>query len=254
MDSQTKSARGLKFLALATVALLMVALLVASSAATAQADKKPSPVVFAPNSQPYGKSYGEWSALWWRWAYSLPVDGHPLFGEKNDCSAGQSGDVWFLGGTFTPGPPDINGNILGEATRHCKVPDGTALLIPILNGECSTIEGDGTTDEELRPCAQALVNATDLASLKLTVDGVPVGNLDSYRVESPLSTFGPLPENNLLGKPAGSTSLFVGDGFYVMMRPQHLGQHRVHFEAIAAGEGWSFSLDITYKVVVVPAK
>ena len=34
------------------------------------------------------------------------------------------------------------------------------------------------------------------------IDGVPVNNLDAYRVESPLFEFGPLPEDNLLGVPA----------------------------------------------------
>ena len=253
MNGQSNNARGLKFVGLATLALLMVALLVAAaSPALAQEGKKSSTVVFPPNSNPYGRTYGEWSAAWWQWAYSLPVDHHPLFGERNDCSAGQSGDVWFLGGTFTPGPPDINGNVLGEATRKCMVPRGTVLLIPILNAECSTIEGNGTTDAELRQCARDLVDLTDPGSLKLTIDGIPVDNLTAYRVQSPLSTFGPLPGNNLLGQPAGVTSDFVGDGFYVMVQPQALGQHRIHFEATAAGTGWSFSLDITYKVVVVP--
>src|SRR4051794_27081119 len=56
---------------------------------------------------PYGLSYGDWSAQFWRWEFSLPVNGHPLAGNNGDCSAGQSGPVWFLGGTFTttPGPP-----------------------------------------------------------------------------------------------------------------------------------------------------
>lgn len=48
MDSQTKYARGLKFLALATLALLLAALLVASFVPVAQADPNPNQAVHRP--------------------------------------------------------------------------------------------------------------------------------------------------------------------------------------------------------------
>ena len=43
-----------------------------------------NPGVLPANSKPYGKSYAEWSALWWQWAYGLPATGHPLFDEVGD--------------------------------------------------------------------------------------------------------------------------------------------------------------------------
>src|SRR6185312_16592254 len=64
------------------------------------------PVVFPPNSRPYGASYAEWNARWWQWLYgtdrlSSPVfadnPGTPSEPEAVDCSAGQRGSVWFLG-------------------------------------------------------------------------------------------------------------------------------------------------------------
>ena len=30
--------------------------------------------VFPPDSIPYGLTYGEWTAKWWQWAYSMPEE------------------------------------------------------------------------------------------------------------------------------------------------------------------------------------
>src|SRR5439155_9382309 len=97
--------------------------------------------VAPPNSSAFGLSYGEWSARWWQWAYSLPVDHHPLF-DTADCSAGQAGRVWFLGASFAPSISD-GGQIVAIATRDCRVPTGTALFVPVLNAEAATGEGNG---------------------------------------------------------------------------------------------------------------
>src|SRR5262249_45679568 len=79
------------------------------------------PMVVPPGKRYAGKSYAEWSAEWSKWALSLPTDHHPLF-DTADCGTAQSGKVWFLGGTFTGNP----------ATRSCTIPEGKALLFPIL--------------------------------------------------------------------------------------------------------------------------
>src|SRR5207253_9640148 len=104
------------------------------------------------NSRALGLSYGAWSARWWQWAYSLPVDHHPLF-DTAHCSAGQSGKVWFLGASFAPTATG-SAQVVAIATRHCTIPAGTALFFPILNSEASTAEGNGTTEAELRATAQ----------------------------------------------------------------------------------------------------
>src|SRR5208337_1677970 len=57
------------------------------------------PKVMDRDSVAYGRTYSEWSAAWQQWALSIPVANHPLF-DNGDCSVGQSGPVWFLGGKF----------------------------------------------------------------------------------------------------------------------------------------------------------
>jgi hypothetical protein len=69
------------------------------------------------------------------------------------------------------------------------------LFFPIANAEASTIEGNGTTDAELRAAAEGI---QDLAThMSAEIDGVAIRNLDAYRVQSPLYTFGPLPDHNI---------------------------------------------------------
>src|ERR1043166_2405529 len=211
-----------------------------------------NPRIFPLGSSPYGKTYGEWSAEHWKWTFSLPVDHHPLT-DTADCSAGQSGPVWFLGGTFTT---TTEGNVtIATATRDCSVPPGKALFFPIINNECSTLEGNGTTDAELRSCAKFFQDHAH--DLTCTIDGVAVQNLDSYRAQSPLFTYGPLPDNNILesfgvNAPAGSTSASVADGVYVMLAPLSAGSHTIHFTGAlslrtANGDPFDleFRLDIT---------
>jgi hypothetical protein len=57
--------------------LLCAAALLCAGTAFGQKDDKPRPAKFsiAPiKSRPYGKSYGQWGAEWWRWALSFPAE------------------------------------------------------------------------------------------------------------------------------------------------------------------------------------
>ena len=234
-----------------TVVLLMVL-----SPMVAQAGN-PNPGVLPVNSKSYGMTYGEWSAEFWKWEYSMPVDEHPLF-DTADCSEGQSGNVWFLGGTFAT-TEQIPGEILGKVTRDCTLPPGKALFFPIVNVECSTVEGNGQTEAELRSCANYFADFIVPEDLKATLDNKPIVNLIDYRVESPLFTFGPLPDNNILWEFGytdaipGATSLSASDGVHLMLAPLPAGQHKLHYEGtinLSSIGGPKFIQDITYNLNV----
>ncbi len=212
-----------------------------------------NPQVIPPGAKAYGMTYGEWSARWYQWVYSLPVDRHPLF-DTADCSEGQTGKVWFLGGTYTFVEED--GVVKGEADRDCSMPFGTALFLPIMNAECNQIV-DGYPDEEsLRECANYL--ADHIQDLKATIDGKELKHLGLYRAESPLFTIGPLPADNILGADPGATAPSVADGFYIMLAPLSRGEHYIHFEGAAVftlaedGFDFLFELDIDYRITVEP--
>lgn len=133
------------------------------------------------------------TAEFWKWLYSVPVNKHPLF-DMADCSEGQSGDVWFLGGTFASSPGVFQRNV----NQSCGLPARKALFFPIVNLDCSTVEGNGQTEAELRACANYLADLIVTKDLNATVDSVSIENLKHYMAESPLFTFGPLPANNVL--------------------------------------------------------
>src|SRR5204863_3193342 len=121
-----------------------------------------------------------------------------------------------------------------QADRNCTIPVGKALFFPLNNTECSTIEGAGDTEEELRDCAQFFSDFIVPDSLFCVVDGRQVPNLPDYRVQSPLFTFGPLPDNNVLEyfgitAPEGSTSPAVNDGVHILLAPLPPGRHTLHF-------------------------
>ena len=208
------------------------------------------PKVFSRDSVVYGRTMGEWSAEWWQWAFSIPVDIHPLFSNP-DCSVGQSGPVWFLGGSF----------VSNTALRSCTVPAGKALFFPILNGEDSALEESfnngcsdpifGSTIVGLSKCA---VGGQNGVSVTAEIDGAPVPHLaERFRVQSPAFGF-TLPENNLLkattGNPYAAGAYFpsAGDGYYLMLSPLNAGNHVIHFHGV--GSGGSFTLDITYNLTV----
>lgn len=208
--------------------------------------------VIPPRAEPFSNTYGEWSAKWWQWNYSLPINSHPLF-DSADCSAGQSGKVWFLGGTFAA-IEEEPGVVRGEADRECHIPQGTALFFPILNVECNAIL-DGSADEDfLRECANSV--ADHIQELQVTIDGNEVEHIGLYRAESPLFTIGPLPDDNIIGADAGSSFDAVGDGFFIMLAPLPVGEHDIHFEGAAVftivedGFDLRFEQDITYHIEV----
>src|SRR5262249_39140054 len=79
-----------------------------------------NPEVVQPNSNEFGNTYGEWSARWVQWLFSIPEDKNPALDSTGaNCDVGQTGQVWFLAGTF--GDP---------AVRKCTIPSGQDLLFP----------------------------------------------------------------------------------------------------------------------------
>ncbi len=246
-----------------TVSLIVMAIIVAVLAMTAATNialaRNPNPGILPPNASPYGHTYGEWSATFFNWAFTLPVDHHPLY-DTADCSVGQSGKVWFLDGTFAPSPV-APGVWEGIKERNCKVPMGKALFITIVASECSTLEGNGSTEKELRDCVTAQTD--HVVSVSFEVDGKALRHMEAYRKQSPLYTFGPLPENNMfqdigLTAPAGTMSPSVADGYYIMLAPLSRGNHTIHytgklvFTQAQDGFDYLFYQDITYHLTVGP--
>ena len=206
-------------------------LLAAGSLATASAAGK-TPNVFPPQSHPRGLSYGEWQVRWSQWQLGSTAGLDAAFDETGaNCLAGlQPKRVWFA--TLVTHP--------GTTTRSCTLPAGTALFFLTVQNECSNIEPPpffGSTEAELRECAAAGFDLVFSGPVSLSVDGVAVPNLRSFRTQTPLFQY-TLPPGNLYGLLAGTTATAaIADGMFVMLKPLHPGVHTVaiHIESEALG-------------------
>ena len=69
--------------------------------------KQSNPGIAPIQSSPHGQTYGEWAADWWKWALEAPASAHPLLDATGEnCGVNQSGQVWFLAGSFV-GPVTV---------------------------------------------------------------------------------------------------------------------------------------------------
>jgi len=248
------------------VCLFVILALAASISLSAQtvssekADHKNAPNIFDRiidrDSVAYGRTYGEWDAEWQQWAYSIPVANHPLF-DRGDCSVGQSGPVWFLGGKFCGNNETCN---LASVVRSCTIPYGKAIYLPALNGEDSVLE-ESVAENPGNPEAlqisflrkvleQYIVGSTPY----VIIDGVAVKDLlEKFTVESTVFSF-TMPDDNYLKAvyppglnfPAGSYYPAVDFGQYVMIAPLPVGHHVIQF----GGTNAYFTLNVKYNLNV----
>jgi hypothetical protein len=213
----------------------------------AAADNGLTSKVIAPDFVIAGRTYGEWTAAWWQWATSIPVASHPLF-DKGDCTVGQTGQVFFLGGKFcSTGDTSCNAS---TAKRQCKVPSGKNLFFPIVNSVDSPPPPD--TINNFRAAVQGVIDGA--TKLEVDLDGQSLTNLRAFRIQSSVFIF-TLPDDNIftaLGQPelAGTYFPAVDDGVYVMLQPLSPGSHLLHFTG--SFPAFSFSLDVTYHLTVSP--
>ncbi|MDQ4017440.1 MAG: hypothetical protein M3129_02735 [Thermoproteota archaeon] len=205
---------------------------------TTDATSNINPGVYPPGSAPYNLTYGEWGAKWWQWVLSLPQDINPLIDQTGEhCAQAQSGPVWFLAGTFG-----------GSAERTCTIPEGKAILFPVLNsGNVKTDPSE--TEEDLRVTTKEAVD--NPAILEASVDGVPLHNLQNYRAESPVFNV-TLSEGNIFGVPELNSEA-VSDGYWVMLEPLPVGDHSVNFRgADTAAVAGGLVTEVTYKLTIAP--
>jgi hypothetical protein len=237
-----------------------------------------TPGIIPPQGHPHGATYGEWSARWWQWAYQTPVHGPQgqvtpfLAGNGTaqspapvDCRYGQSGHVWFLGGTYQPSFPGGGITVSFFANRSCTIPSGTTLFLPIINSEWDNLNAVGQpplTFDEAQLRAKAAADINSIQSMSATVDARPVqgvsGPETAYRVQSPLFSY-VLPSDNLptaafgvkfagAAPPPGA----VADGVFLMIAPLSVGTHVLHWEGTARPPSGPFEQDITYHITVTP--
>lgn len=218
----------------------VASLVLALAFGTLSASAGPARQIAPPQSHDFGRSYSQWAAAWWQWAFSLPVAGHPALDPNADISIGQSGHVWFLGAPF------------GTLERNITVPTGTALYVPIINVDSSTLEEPpffGATAAEQLAIASGF--ADFITDVSFSLDGRTLGNIADFRVASPQFTF-TAPSPWIFGD-TGGTGQATGVGYFVLIEPLSAGIHTIHytgaFKFSDAPEDYIGS-DVTFHVTV----
>jgi hypothetical protein len=240
-----------------TAAALLALALTGVAAAPAAAIPQP-PAVLAPSTNPFGLTYGQWSAKWWKYVLEQDVSHNPILDDVGfDCGRGQSGPVFYLVGLIQP----------GSVTRSCFVPGGKALFIPVRN-----VVNDNTVpitpppgpqqpqttksyQTLLAECAGVIDTAADLT---VTVDYIPVPGVTRdgvYRTSAPSFSYTP-PTHSITQEvfgyyaPGGvPISPVAADGVYVMLAPLSPGAHLVRFKGTIFSDPGTL-IDVTYQLIV----
>lgn len=210
----------------------------------------------APSATARGKvlipGISDLTADWYQWQEAY----YPSFDFGEDCSLGQGGVVWFLGGTGGGDP----------VVRECyePVPAGKQMLFPLVNVNWANTPEENLSVYEKRMVLDDVLGDQDAEDVfggaqacKLTamLDGEPVifSGTPIQRVQTPPFDWGGDPKT-------------VGDGYWVLLPKLPLGEHTIQFTGglcVSAGsEYWIdveglqagdelFKVDVTYILNIV---
>lgn len=220
-----------------------MALFIALFATTAFCATIVAAEIVPPDETAYGSTYAEHSADMWQWFLEELLENHPgLDDSELNVRSGQRGKVWFLGAS-------------PNGMRDVTIPAGKAVFLSLLSAEASNLEGFpfyGATEAEQRAAAINIGNAIE--EMEATVDGVPVANIEDYRVTSSQFSFN-APTPWIFGE-VGGNGTAVADGYYLLLRPLSKGTHTVHFSGVfrlnEADHGFDAEVpyDVTYNITV----
>jgi hypothetical protein len=199
------------------------------------------PAAASPSSPTvYGKTIGDWGLAWWQWAIDSTAANNPITSDGAvDCSAGQSGRVWFLAGTFGT-----------TAVRSCSVPASKALFLAIYN----TLWWNPEDCKRPLGCRRTAAEQMDnITSWTCRIDGRPC--IFTNQVVRDQSN--PLPLNippyswlvTEVGYTPGLREFAIADGYWIMLDPLPAGPHTIRITTTAPG---GFALDVTFNLTVTP--
>jgi hypothetical protein len=200
---------------------------------------------FPLDEEPFGKSWGDWSAEWWKWLLSITDRNNPVndvTGELQQIAQHYLPNVFFLAGTHVT-----------KGERECEIPAGTAIFVPIATMSASYAEfPDLQREEDLRSYAE---EGNQVRDMKLTIDGEEIDkeSLEKYRVKSPLFK-ATLPEDNICLYVKGGETETVSDGYWAFLKPLPSGRHTLVISQNTKNHPPSGTLnckyDLTYHLTV----
>lgn len=193
-------------------------------------------MLYSPNELPFGESWENWTTKWWQWFLSIPVEKHPARDETGDKAGVNQDDpnVWFIAGTTG-----------GTAERIISIPEGMAVLFPVINVTTSYLENPNLkTEDDMRSFVNSHMN--DIAKKMSYIDGEEILITERNRVRTNPFEF-TFPSNNIYGVGSGPTK-GVGDGYWVFLKPMSSGIHTIRTSgACMSGR---VRIDVNIKLIV----
>lgn len=221
----------------------------------------PNPGILPPNSNPFGKSYVEWSIDAWKQSYEAPNATNPLLDTTGALCGPAVGDkVWHLVGSVVG---EYVGPVVTIVRDQCVVPVGKAIFILAGGNSCSTIEpppSRGETDAEVLACEQGWWDSVPFSpEASVIIDGKPVQNMEQYRFRTGLfdvSLEDPTADN-WYGADCSvddcEHARAAGHNYALMLAPLPKGPHTIRMLATwrlpETGEVF-FGWDVTYNLTV----
>ncbi|OUL70969.1 hypothetical protein [Paraburkholderia hospita] len=207
-----------------------------ASPATPAAEKSTARLVAPRHAHFQGKTYKQWVVSFWQWVNGIdngPFYPNPLISCSRPISAGQSGSVWY----WTTPSPYFHALGVPNAPQVCDqsadvIPAGTSILLATLDTFSSTLLPPGAYTPTRAAGERAIADrfADRIQDMFVTIDNVPVNDIESYRVSTDRFTFTAafrwvfgLPEQ-IYGTGTGAA-----DGYYLMLRPLPAGPHTIHY-------------------------
>lgn len=164
----------------------------------------------APNETLAAISQSEWSERWWQWAFSFERVRSPVADQTGAmCASRQSGDVWFLAGTYGT----------KRVERTCTIPHGKTLFFPLVN--YLAFRGNDSAESCVSLASRASALTNEPSALILDVNGKRFDNLKAHRV--PSRCFSVVP---------GQKTDAVSDGYFVAIHPLPRGTHVLNFGGV----------------------
>jgi hypothetical protein len=208
-----------------------------------------TPGVQPRNAKPLGRTYEEWGGAMLQWVAAIPTATNPFLDEAGAFTqAHESGKVWFL-----MGPSEV---LPQPQSAAITMPAGTSIVfspLALYTSGPGGVTGDGDdTPEELRALAEWVVSL--MTGVSATIDGVPVADIEQYRLLSPTVPL-QVPVDNfwtdVFGYPNPWTFGILG-GYVLFLNPLPPGVHILH--AVSAVPDFGLAFDMTYTITVEPGR
>jgi hypothetical protein len=177
---------------------------------------------FTADSAPYGKTYGNWTVEWWRWALAIPKSINPVLDRTGEYAGvdQQNKDVLFLTGKLADEERSV-------PNRCCTISTKKSILFPVINCESNQLE-----HPELRTHQDIIERVKrdedTIIKKECFVDGkkIPVQRVKSDPTIFELS----MVKDNLFNVKGGESTCASSDGYWVFLKPLPIGKHVISFK------------------------